>query len=101
MYKGLKYFKLYGDSRDWDRYWDLFQQYGHCIAIARTNFTEDEEPVYTRSNYQILQTMDLPYADFRRLADESVYWINSVPKDFPTLNRAYVSLSFWKRAEED
>ena len=78
MYKGFKYFKLHGDSRDWDRYWDLFEKYGHCIAIARTNFTENEEPVYTRSNYQILQTLDLPYADFRRLADESVYWINKI-----------------------
>ena len=78
MYKGLKYFKLYGDSRDWDRYWDLFHKYDHCIAVARTNFTEDEEPVYTRSNYQILQTLDLPYADFRKLADESMYWINKI-----------------------
>ena len=78
MYKGFHYFEKYGDARDWDRYWELFTKYEHCIAVARVNFTENEEPVYTRGNYQIFQTLDLDYADFRKLADDTVYWINKI-----------------------
>ena len=78
MYKGLKYFKKHGDSRDWDLYWEAFKKYGHCIAVARANFTQDEETVYTRSNYQILQTLDLPYDKFRTLADKSIEWVNRI-----------------------
>lgn len=78
MYKGVKYFKKYGDSRDWDRYWEAYFKYDHCIGIAKVNFTKEEEPVYTRGNYQILQSLDLDYDDFRSLADESIEWINKV-----------------------
>lgn len=78
MHKGIKYFKKYGDSRDWDRYWEAFYKYQHCISIARTNFTEDEEPVYTRSNYQVLQTLDLPYEKFKTLAHKSADWIEKI-----------------------
>lgn len=78
MYKGFGYFKKYGDERDWQRYWDAFYKYQHCISIARTNFTEDEEPVYTRSNYQVLQTLDLPYSEFKTLAHQSARWIERI-----------------------
>ncbi len=78
MYKGLGYFKQYGDARDWQRYWDAFYKYEHCISIARANFTEEEEPVYTRSNYQVLQTLDLPYEDFKTLAHQSARWIERI-----------------------
>ena len=78
MHKGIKYFKKYGDSRDWERYWELFYKYHHCISIARTNFTEDEEPVYTRSNYQVLQTLDLPYDEFKTLAHKSASWVEKI-----------------------
>lgn len=78
MYKGLKYFKQYGDGRDWDRYWDLFEKYDHCIGIAKWNFSFAEEPVFTRANYQILQDLDLPYDDFRSLADDSIEWAERI-----------------------
>ncbi len=78
MYKGLKYFKKYGDYRDWDRYWELFKKYEHCISLARANFTEEEEPVYTRSNYQVLQTLNLPYSEFKTLAYKSAQWIERI-----------------------
>ena len=78
MYKGLKYFKKYGDSRDWKLYWENFKKYNHCIGVAKWNFSKDEEPVYTRGNYQILQDLDLSYYDFSSLARKSFDWITKV-----------------------
>lgn len=78
MYKGYKYFKQFGDSRDWDRYWDLFDKYEHCIGVAKWNFSFQEEPIFTRANYQILQDLDLPYDEFRTLADDSIEWADKV-----------------------
>jgi hypothetical protein len=92
MYKGFKYFKKYGDARDWDRYWDLFDKYDHCIGVAKWNFSFDEEPVYTRSNYQILQDLDLPYEDFRTLADESIEWADKIVDGDPLHTYAYLGL---------
>lgn len=92
MYKGYSYFKKYGDSRDWDRYWEKFHQYNHCIGIAKANFTQDEETVYTRSNYQILQTLDLPYEKFRSLADVSVEWINKVMDEDEMYTKCFLGI---------
>lgn len=78
MYKGYKYFKTYGDERDWELYWERFEKYQHCIGIAKWNFTAEEEPTYTRGNYQILQDLDLPYDKFRSLANESVEWVDKI-----------------------
>lgn len=78
MYKGKSYFETYGDSRDWDLYWEKFHKYNHCIGIAKWNFTADEEPVYTRGNYQILQDLDLPYEEFRTLANDSIDWVDKI-----------------------
>ena len=78
MFKGMKYFKVYGDGRDWDRYWDLFDKYQHCSGVAKWNFSFDEEPVFTRANYQILQDLDLPYNKFRMLAEDSAEWAQRI-----------------------
>ena len=78
MFKGMKYFKVYGDGRDWDRYWDLFDKYQHCFGVAKWNFSFDEEPVFTRANYQILQDLDLPYNKFRMLAEDSAEWAQRI-----------------------
>lgn len=78
MYKGFKHFKKYNDYRDWEHYWDMFEKYEHCIGIAKWNFTADEEPIYTRANYQILQDLDLPYEKFRSLANDSVDWVDKI-----------------------
>lgn len=81
MYKGLKYFKQYGDIRDWQEYWKRFYQYQHCFGVAKWNFSKEEEPVFTRSNYQILQDLDLPYDEFAKLANYSVAWAEKVMGD--------------------
>ena len=57
QYKGYKMFKHYGDYRDWEHFWEMIHKYDHCWGIAKWNFTEQEEPVYTRANYQILQDL--------------------------------------------
>lgn len=78
MYKGIKYFKHYGDIRDWEEYWRRFKRYQHCIGIAKWNFSLKEEPVYTRGNYQILQDLNLPYDDFAKLAGYSMEWVDKI-----------------------
>lgn len=78
MYKGYKYFKHYNDYQDWEEYWRRFKKYQHCIGIAKWNFTKEEEPVYTRGNYQILQDLDLTYEQFALLAKDSVEWANKI-----------------------
>lgn len=78
MYKGLKYFREERTYRDWEKYWDKFHKYGHCFGVAKWNFSLDEEPVYTRANYQILQDLDLPYEEFAPLAKDSIRWIEKI-----------------------
>lgn len=72
MYKGSKYFK------DWQEYWDKFKKYDHCIGVSKWNFSLEEEPVYTRANYQILQDLEIDYDDFRSLADDTINWIEKI-----------------------
>lgn len=81
MYKGFKYFKKYGDIRDWENYWDKFKKYNHCIGVAKWNFSKEEEPIYTRANYQILQDLDLEYEGFSSLADYSLEWVSKILDD--------------------
>lgn len=78
MYKGYQYFYRYGDKRDWLDYWRRFAQYNHCIGVAKWNFSFDEEPVYTKGNYQIFQDLDLPYDRFAHLAKDSVDFVEKI-----------------------
>lgn len=78
MYKGYKYFKKTGTYADWLEYWSQFNRYDHCIGIAKWNFSIEEEPVYTRANYQILQDLKLEYEQFNTLADYSIEWIEKI-----------------------
>lgn len=78
MYKGLKYFKKSCDKNDWDRYWDAFIKYNHCIGIVSWNRSLEDEEVYRRGNYQILQDLELDYRDFRSLADYSAKWVEDI-----------------------
>lgn len=78
MYKGYKYFKLYDDGRDWERYWDAFDKYNHCIGIVKWNYGLEEEEVYRRGNYQILQDLDLDYKDFRSLVNYTAEWVENI-----------------------
>lgn len=78
MYKGFAYYKNTGGISDWEYYWEQFEKYNHCIGVAKWNFTQDTEPVYTRCNYQVLQTLDMPYNDFAELATKSVEWAQRI-----------------------
>jgi len=78
MYKGYKYFNHYGDGRDWERYWDAFEKYNHCIGVVKWNYSLEEEEIYRRGNYQILQDLILDYHHFRKLADYSINWIEKI-----------------------
>lgn len=81
MYKGLGYFKNTGSYKDWLAYWKKFKKYQHCVGVAKWNFTKEEEPVYTRVNYQILQDLNLPYEKFCELAEYSVQWVENIVND--------------------
>ncbi|WP_343209442.1 RNA dependent RNA polymerase [Anaerolentibacter hominis] len=78
MYKGKPYFHRDGTAADWDNYLTLFRQYRHSIGVAKWNFSSEEEPVYTRANYQILQDLELSYEDFASLAAESIEWLERI-----------------------
>lgn len=78
MYKGFSYFKEKGTYQDWDNYWSKFKKYNHCWGIAKWNFSEEQEPVYTRGNYQILQDLDIDFDTFKQLAGKSIEWVDKV-----------------------
>ena len=92
MYKGKKYFKRTGTSSDWDLYWEKFKKYKHCIGVAKWNFSLDEEPLYTRANYQILQDLDLPYEEFRKLASDSITWFEKIADGDPLYSYCFLGL---------
>lgn len=81
MYKGVKYFKEDGTYGDWLRYLGRFRKYNHCVGVAKWNFTKEQESVYTRGNYQILQDLDLSYDDFSALANDSLSWTKKIVDD--------------------
>lgn len=93
MFKGLKYYRKDGTPADWNRYWWHFNRYGHCWGIAKWNFTVDTEPVYTRCNYQVLQTLNIPYEDFRDLADTSVEWAQKIIDGDPLYTYCFLGLT--------
>jgi len=78
MYKGYKYFKIHDDYRDWEHYWDMFDKYNHVWGIVQCNSSLEDEEVYRRGNYQILQDLELDYRSFRSLANYSVEWAESI-----------------------
>lgn len=78
MYKGFKYFKKFGDIRDWNIYWEKFKKYNHCIGIAKWNYSFKEEPLYKTINYQILQDLYLDFEDFIQLANDSTEWVDKI-----------------------
>lgn len=93
MYKGLKYYKKDGSPADWNRYWWHFNRYGHCWGIAKWNFAVETEPVYTRCNYQVLQTLTLPYEDFRDLADTTIEWAQKIIEGDPLYTYCFLGLT--------
>lgn len=78
MFKGYSYYRKYGDYRDWEDYLDNCNKNGYTWRIAKWNYTFEEEPVYTKNNYQNLQCLDLPFEEFATLADYSKEWVESI-----------------------
>lgn len=81
-WKGEKYFTKYGDYRDWLDYLQQCEKFEYGIGITKWQKSFEDEPVYTRANYQILQDLKLPYEDFKHLADYSIEWGDKVAKGF-------------------
>lgn len=92
MYKGIKYFKQTGTYADWERYWELFKKYDHCVGISKWQYTKEREPVYSRANYQILQDLNLPYDDFKCLAADSVEWAEKIMSCDPLYTYCFLGL---------
>ena len=92
MYKGLKYFKKTNSQEDWKYYWEKFREYQHCFGITKWNFSLEEEPVYTRANYQILQDLKLDYSEFAKLAKDSVKWIEKIIQGDPIYTYCFLGL---------
>lgn len=92
MYKGVKYFQRDKTYSDWMYYWEQFEKYGHCFGIAKWNFTVDTEPVYTRCNYQVLQTLDMDYDSFADLAGDSVMWAQKIIDGDELYSMAFLGL---------
>lgn len=92
MYKGYGYFKHYDDYRDWDYYWEMFHKYNHVMGIAKYNFSEIEEKYYTRGNYQILQDLDLPYSEFKKLSDTTMNYFENISDGDITYMLAFLGM---------
>ncbi len=78
MYKGVKYFNINNDYSDWQNYLEKFYKYNHCLGIAKWNFRTEEEPIYTRVNYQYLQTLNIDKEAMIELAEYSKDWIENI-----------------------
>lgn len=78
FYKGYKYFYKYGDYRDWENYWNIFKKYNHCIGVATWNYSFENEPKMTKSNYQILQDLYLDFEEFLDFADYTKEWVDKI-----------------------
>ncbi|MHC1722476.1 MAG: hypothetical protein AB9836_04625 [Aminipila sp.] len=73
-FKGVKFFKKYGDSRDFDDYLMQCEKYEHTFVVTKWAEQPDTEKIYTRANYQILQDLELDFEEFKHLADYSKEW---------------------------
>lgn len=93
MWKAEKWFKVYGDGRDWDHFLSLLDQYDWTIGIAKYNFSEDYEPLQTRMNYQILQDLNLPFDRFESLANPSKEWAEKIIYGDPLYTYAFLGLT--------
>jgi hypothetical protein len=56
----------------------MFYKYNHALGIAKWNFKTDDEPIFTRVNYQYLQTLDITKEEMIELAQYSKDWVEKV-----------------------
>lgn len=79
-WKGEKYFTKYGSYRDWLDYLQQCEKYDYGIGITKWQKSFEDEPIYTRANYQILQDLKLSTDEFVKLAEYSLEWGNHIAK---------------------
>ena len=78
QYKGIKYFKKDGTYNDWLDYLKKIKEYNHCLGIAKWNYSHSDEPKMTRTNYQILQTLDISSDDMIEMSAYTRNWIEKI-----------------------
>ena len=93
-WKGEKYFVKYGDRRDWRDYLQQCEKYEYGIGITKWQKPFDEEPIYTRANYQILQDLKLSVDDFISLADYSKTWGEHIAQGQPDAIWNFAGLTY-------
>ena len=81
-WKGEKYFVKFKDYRDWRDYLSQCEKFDYGIGITKWQKSFEDEPIYTRANYQILQDLKLSHEDFLSLADYSKAWGEHIANGF-------------------
>lgn len=78
QYKGYKYFRKDGTYEDWVNYLALLNKYNYCIGISKWNYSHENEPKMTRTNYQTLQTLDITTQDLIDMSQYTRNWIEKI-----------------------
>lgn len=91
MYKGYKYFKQDGTVNDWNRYKELALKYDHALGIAKWNYQADKEVLVSLGNYQLIQDLqNVPFDEFKHLADKSVDWYEKIVRGDPIFTYCFL-----------
>jgi len=72
MWKGVAYFN------SWNEYKEKFKEYGHEFCISKCSRNTDDETLFTRSNFQYLQSLTKLTKD--KIIELSVYSKNYIKK---------------------
>lgn len=86
QYKAYSYFNKTGTYADYEYYWEMFDKYKHSFRVAKINYSFDQEPLVSKVNYQVLQTLNLNKEEFLGLADYSKKWIEDIINDGSTIS---------------
>lgn len=98
-WKGEKYFTKYGDYRDWNDYIQQCEKFDYGIGITKWQKSFQDEPVYTRANYQILQDLQLSSDDFISMADYSKEWGEKIAHGFTENVWNFTGLTYKESAD--
>lgn len=93
-FKASKFFKKYGDYRDFEDYLMQCEKYEHTFVVTKWAEQPKTERIYTRANYQILQDLELPYEEFAELASYSKEWGEQLSKGFDHYVWSFAGLTY-------
>ena len=88
MWKAALYFN------SWEDYEKAWHKYNHCMAYVKFNFSRENESVYTRANYQILQDLPMKFDDFMQLADYSKQWAEKLAKNDKLYTMCFLGIAY-------